>query len=135
MQHGNALQDGGQIVQQRRMVRRLLLEFFHAGEQGVSLSVRDRAQNFKQQLPPLCAQHFFNLFALQFLAAAKGDGLIQQRQPIAHAAVGSARQLRQSAGRGFQFLLLQYLGQQLTNQCGRQAFQIELQAARQHGDR
>ena len=69
------------------------------------------------------------------LAAAERDELIEQRQRVAHAAVGGLRDQAQRRRVGRNLLGVEHLAQVLADQRDRQALEIELQAARQHGDR
>jgi hypothetical protein len=69
------------------------------------------------------------------LAAAEGDQLVEQRQRITHAAVGGLRHEADAAGLGRNLFGLEHLAEVFADQRHRQALEIELQAARQHGDR
>ena len=79
-------------------------------------------------------QHLAHTRFLQ-AAAAKGNGLIGQRQGISHGAPGCTPQQAQRGGIKFDALGPQHLGQVGLHGLGRHGAQVELQTARQNRDR
>ena len=80
------------------------------------------------------AQHLPHRRLLQ-RAAAEGDGLVGQRQRVAHRAARGARELAQGARLGLDAFGLQHGAEVALHRLGRHRAQVELQAAAQHRDR
>ena len=76
------------------------------------------------------AQHVANGICRDRLAAV-GDGLIKDRQPVAHAALGGAGNQRQRVGFKLHLLLFEDAGEMVGQHLGRHALQIEPLATRQ----
>ena len=74
------------------------------------------------------------VFASLKSSAAERDQLIEQAQPIAHAAVGGTRQMRECRGLEVELLGGRDHFHALGDEARGQTLQAELQAARQHGD-
>src|ERR1700683_1627389 len=74
------------------------------------------------------------VFASLKAPPAESDQLIEQAQSIAHAAVGGARQKRESRRLEVELLRGRDHPHALGDEARGQAFQAELQAARQYGD-
>ena len=81
-----------------------------------------------------CAEHGAR-FRFARRAIAEGQQLVEERQRIAHAAIGGLRQQLQRRGVVGQLLRVEDLRQAGADQWNREPLEIELQAARQHRDR
>src|SRR6185312_14026553 len=80
------------------------------------------------------AQHGASL-RLARAPAAEGNELVEERQPVAHAAIRGLRDEREARGLELYALLFQDGAQMRGNLRERNPFEVELQTARQHRDR
>ena len=133
LQHRHALQHGGHFFQRRRGADAVHTQRFAGLHHRLAVAVRQGANQAKHITAIRTAQHLaygghFNL------AIAKCDGLIGERQGIAHRPTRRACEQTQSSRIGGNTLLRQHVHQMLQNCLGRHRPQVELQAARQHGN-
>ena len=134
LRQGDAVQRQQQLLQHRFVIQAELGNFGNCIEQAGDIAGLEPLQDALDEILVNRAQHRAH-FCLIDLAAAVGNRLIQQRQAVAHAAIGGARQQPDGGGvMGNAFRIQNFLDLR-TNLLQRQAFQVELQAARQHRHR
>ena len=137
---GHALLDRHAREQHRQVRQRAGIgqatdgQFVGHGQHALGVAGGQRVQQPHQMTLVDRAQHAAHGFFGQ-VAGAVGDGLVGQRQGVAH---GAGCRLADQAQRGnleADLLLAQHGLQMADNGVGRHLLQVELQAARQHGHR
>ena len=132
LRHGHALQHGAHLLQRggcRQAIAAQRLGGFH---HHLAIGLGECLDQAEHMAAVHAAQHLAHHGLLQ-LAAAKGNGLVGQRQRIAHGAARGARQQAQGLGFGSHAFLAKHLAQMLQHGLGRHGPQVELQAAAEHG--
>ena len=132
--HLDAVQGFGHGIQHAAPVGREPGQGLDLGQQGLAVASRERLQQRRHPGAIHGAQHRGYAGIIQ-PPAGVGDGLVQQRERITQAAIGGPGQLADGGGFGFDLLGAQDLPDLAFDLVQVQAFQIELQAARQHGHR
>ena len=132
--NSNLLQAGKQFGKQGFVIGRLLRQPVNDAQQSRTISTGQRVQQL-DHLSALDSTEHGTHFRLVHRTTTEGNGLIQQAERIAHAAVRCARQQLQCRTIGVHFFGVQQVLQVTGNQRHRQALEIELQTARQHRSR
>ena len=134
LHQGHPVQHLRQVGQRRAEVPRLRDQFTNDGQHLLGVARRQRLHH-GDHVPVIDqAQHLFQV-AHQQLAAAIGDGLVEQAEAVAHAAVGGAREHRQRFRLGLDAFRCNQRFKVADDLVRQQAPEIELQAARQNSDR
>ena len=128
------MQDIEQIGGDAAIVRIALDQLTGFVDQRPGILIDDGLEQADQEIPRDHAQHGLDSGGSN-LAAAVSDGLVEQTQGIAHAAVRGMGEQAQGVFIGFHAFLLQQGGQVLADLLRRHALEVELQAARQHRHR
>ena len=134
LQHGHALQHAGHFFQRGSGRDTVVAQCIHGFHHSTAIALRQRANQTKHIATVHTAQHLAHGCFLQ-LATAKGNGLIRQRQCIAHGTARGTREQLERLGLCGNAFLGQHLRQVLKHGLGCHGPQIELQAAREHRDR
>ena len=124
------VQQRDDVLQQRLKVHRLAVRQFNQFKQFFGVARGDAAAHVGNLLARGQPQHRFHLAAFQ-PAVAVGDGLVEQAQRVAHAALGGDRNLAERAVVVRDVLGVEQRGEVFVYQPVGQARQVELQAARQ----
>ena len=130
--HGHALQDTGHVFQRAGGRKPLLLQHLHTRHELCGIAFCQRCNQPQHMAATHAAQHLPHGGLLYTVATGKGNGLIGERQGIAHGAARAARQQVQGAGFCRDVLGLQNLLQVRGNGLRHHGAQIELQAAAQY---
>ncbi len=131
LQHGEALQQGGQILQGLRQRQRALVHGLRQPEQRLRVTTGQGAQNIEQIAGIDGAQHLPHAFRAD-PPGVEGDGLVRQGQRIAHRTAGRAAQGLQRRRFEVHALGPQHLLQVLRHRRRRHRLERELKAAAQH---
>ncbi len=134
LQHGHALQQSGQLLQRTGSRNAVDAQNIHRLHQLATIAGGQGMKQRKHMAAIDRAQHLAHGGLLQ-LPAAKGDGLIGQAERIAHRASGPLGQQTQRLLFKGHALLGQHGLQMLQHGLRGHRAQVELQAAREHGDR
>ena len=134
LQQRHALQRAGQLTQRLVVVGCALIEHCDGLHQRLSVACRKRRED-RLDVPAVERAQQRACLGLERPAAAEGKHLVEQRQRVTHAALRATRDRTQGTGLEFHLLGLRDLRQPLDDLLRRQAPQVELQAARQDGDR
>ncbi len=134
LRQSDLMQQRGQVLQRAVERKAARLHFVGDGEHRLDLLLRQSIQQLEQIILVDCAQHGAHRFLAHF-AAGIGDGLIEQRQRVAHAALRGLGDQPQRRRLGGGFFLLQDVSEMGVDRLARHLLQIELQATRQHRDR
>ena len=134
LQQLDAVHGGGQVFQHVAEIGRERGQFVNAGHQRGAVAGGQRGQQRAHLRTVHGAQHRVHRGGVE-LASGVGNGLVEQRQPVAQAAVGGAGQQSDGGRLGGNGLGLQDAADLAADLGFVQAPQVELQAARQHGDR
>ena len=134
MQQGQLREHAAQILQGCIQRNATFGQATRLIQQTIAVLRSQCGQQIEQIIAPHRAEHRFHRGRFD-LAATVGDGLIGQRQGIAHTARRRARDLVQRGGFSLNFFLRQHFAQMLRDQRGRHRLQIELQTTRQHRHR
>ena len=130
----HALQHHAHVFQQRAGRQTQLAQGLAGVDDGQTIAMGQGFNEGEHMAAVHAAQHVAHRGLLQF-AIAKGDGLIGEGQRIAHRATRGAGNQAQGLHIGADVFVAQHLAQVLDDGFGRHGAQIELQTARQHGDR
>ena len=130
----NALQFAGHGHENLRMRHVAGSQCVGLGHDGGGIATGQQGEQFGGQCLVDGAEHFLHGLLLH-LAAAQGDGLIEQRQAITHAAAGGLADQLQAAFFVGDVFGIQHVGQMAGHGGRADIAQAELHAARQHGDR
>ncbi len=103
-------------------------------EQGTGITFEQRLQHAIDLAVVECAEHGTHIGS-QYLALAKGDGLVGQAHGIAHRTIGGAAQQPEGIFLERYVLGSQHVIEVFNHPLRRHVLQRELQTARQHGDR
>ena len=128
------LQQGRDFVEQLAVVRRELVDRRDGFKQAARVAVRKALDEPHDLLPVHRAEHRARV-GLGHAAAAEGEHLVEQRERVAQAPVGRAREQRDRRRLERDALGAEDMLQPRRDQRRRQALQVELQAARQHRHR
>ena len=134
LDHGHALQDRAHVFQGGRRTQAIQAQSIDGVEHRGAIGLRQGLDQTEHVAAVDRAEHVAHGVFLQ-LATAKSDGLIGERQGVAHGATSPPRDQTQSADLGGHALGLQHLLQVLQDRVGRHGPQVELQTAREHGHR
>ena len=134
LQNGHALQSRRQLFQRARCRQAQLPQSVDSRHQRCPISGRHRFDDALHMLTIDRAQHLAHRVFLQ-AATAKRNGLVGQGHGVAHGATCRTRQQTQSACVKFDVFFAQHMLQVLKHGLCRHGAQVELQTARQHGDR
>ena len=134
LQHRHALQDHGHVFQGGGSAQAIQTQGLRGVDDRFAVALGQSLDQTKHMRAIGAAQHLAHRGFLQ-LATAKGNGLVGQAERIAHGAACGAGQQAQGLGLEGNVLLAQHMAQMLEHGFGGHGPQVELQAARQHGDR
>ena len=123
----------GKVAEDGRRVAAALVLRFDLLDRGLGIARHHRLEQVDDARAVHEAQHGGDVRRLH-LALAIGDGLVEQRQPVAHRAFGGARDHGQRIGLGLDTFLHGDVGVVRGEQCRIQPLQVEALAARQDGD-
>ena len=127
-------QQGRQLGQHLAVIRHVSRQVPRRCDDGIGIVRGDHRQDLHHPILIDRAQHHHDFVGF-YLTGAVGNGLVKQTQRVAYAATGGLRDERQRTVFERDTLSTQHRRQMLGQQTGRHAGQIELQAARQDGDR
>lgn len=96
--HGHALQDAGHVFQRAGGRKPQLLQHLHTRHELRGVACCQRCNQPQHMAAADAAQHLPHGGLLYTVATGKGNGLIGERQGIAHGAARAARQQVQGAG-------------------------------------
>ena len=134
LHHRHALQHRGHFFQRGGRTQAIEPQCLGYLHDGFAVTLCQRFNQTKHVGAIHAAQHHAHGGLLQ-LARAKGNGLVGQAQCIPHGAARCPRQQAQRLHFRGNLFHFQHLGQVLADGLGRHGSQIELQAARKHGNR
>ena len=133
--HSHALQDARHIFERTDGRKPLFLQRLHASHDLRGIATSQRINQAQHMAAANAPEHLPHRRLLHALTAAKGDGLVGQRQGVTHGAARRARQQVQRARFGHDLFGAQHLLQMGGDGFWRHGPQVELQAAREHGHR
>ena len=125
------LQQHGHLFERAGRRQPALAQRIDAGQHGGAVARSERLHEAGRDRPLDAAEHRAHGRFLQ-AAGAERDGLVGERQRVAHRAACGARQQAHRAGIVFHLLGGQHVRQMLLHRLRRHRPQVELQAAAQH---
>ena len=130
--HRNSVQQAATLVHRRGKIHALLGHVRALREHLARILGHQGLQQADKLAPIHGTEHGHHIGLAQFSAAA-GDGLLGQRQGVAHAARRRAAQRPQGGLVAVDALFAQHLLQVRHHALGGHVFEVELQTSRQHG--